>query len=163
MDFLFLSIASGCFVSTNFNITLLLESLLNLETGKRWNPSMSFGSTSTSESWQMSIKTFSRLFSGISFGIPDNSILLHRLYCSDLAWLFALLNVRPSSTAEIPEPQLQFSQTRPHFIRNQEMNPVNSWNVEINLHPGVCGLKTSEQIRAHFNQNHMIIIYIKTC
>ena len=43
------------------------------------------------------------------------------------------------------EPWLQFSQTRPNFIQNQEMNPMNFSNVEINLHPGVflCGLKTS--------------------
>ena len=82
---LFLKIASRCFLFMNFTITLLLESLLYLEAGKRWHPSMSFGSISTSESWQMPITTFSRLSSGISFGIPDNSILLRRLYRSDLA------------------------------------------------------------------------------
>ena len=69
-------------------MTLLLESLLYLENGKRWHPSMSFRSISTSESWQMSITTFSRLSSGISFGIPDNSILLHRLVLLGLGLTF---------------------------------------------------------------------------
>ena len=78
-----------CFLLTNFTITLLLDSLLYLETGKQWQPSMSFGSISKPELWQMSIKTFSRLFSGISFRIPDNSMLLCWLYCSDLAWFFS--------------------------------------------------------------------------
>ena len=99
MDFLFLSIASGCFLLTNFTITLLLESLLYLEAGKRWHPSMSFGSISKSKSWQMSITTFSRLSSGVSFGIPDDSILFSRLYCSDLAWLFSSLMICSSSFA----------------------------------------------------------------
>ena len=76
MDFLFLSIASGCFLLTNFTITLVLESLLYLETSKQWHPSMSFGSISKSELWQMSNTTFFRLSSDISFGIPDNSKLL---------------------------------------------------------------------------------------
>ena len=26
--------------------------------------------------------------------------------------------------AKSPEPWLQFSQTRPHFLKNQEMNPI---------------------------------------
>ena len=99
MDLLFLSIASGCFLLTNFTITLLLESLLYLENGKRWHPAMSFGSICTSKSWKMPITTFSRLSSGISFGIPDNSVLLRRLYCSDLAWLSSRLMIRSSSFA----------------------------------------------------------------
>ena len=86
-----------CFLLTNFTITLLLDSLLYLETGKQWQPSMSFGSISKPESWQMSITTFSRLFSGISFGIPDNSVLLRRLYCSDLARFFSRQIIRSSS------------------------------------------------------------------
>ena len=60
---------------------------------------MYFGSISTSESWLMSITTFSRLSSGISFGIPDNSMLLRQLYCSGLDWLFARLMIRSSSLA----------------------------------------------------------------
>ena len=99
MDILFLSIASGCFLLMNFTITFLLESLLHLETGKRWYPSMSFGSISTSEPWQMSVTTFSRLSSGISLGIPDNSILLCWLYCSALAWLFSRLMIHSFSFA----------------------------------------------------------------
>ena len=59
--------------------------LLFLEIGKQQQPLMSCGSISKQESWQMSIKTLSKLFSGISFGIPDNSILLCWLYCSDMA------------------------------------------------------------------------------
>ena len=85
---MFRSKGSGCFQLTNFTIALLLESLLYLETGKRWQPSVSFGSISKLESWQISVQTFSRLSFEMSFGIPDNSILLRRLYCSDLAWLF---------------------------------------------------------------------------
>ena len=46
---LFLSIASGGFLLTNFTVTLLLESLLYLEIGKRWHPSTSSGSISTSD------------------------------------------------------------------------------------------------------------------
>ena len=45
----------------------------------------------------MSITTFSKWFSGMSFRIPDNSILLHQLYCSDLAWIFSRLMIRSSS------------------------------------------------------------------
>ena len=45
----------------------------------------------------MSITTFSRLLSGISFGIPDNSMLLRWLYCFDLAWFFSRLMIRSSS------------------------------------------------------------------
>ena len=101
MDFLFLSIASGCFLLTNFTITLVLESLLYLEASKQWHSSISFGSISKSELWQMSDTTFFRLSSGISFGIPDNSKLLCHLYCSDLAWLFSRLRIRSSSFAFI--------------------------------------------------------------
>ena len=85
MVFLLHSKTSGCFLLTNFMMTLLLGSLLYQETGKQWLPSMSFGSISKPESWQMSTTTVSRLISGISFGIPDSSMLLQRLYCSDLA------------------------------------------------------------------------------
>ena len=60
---------------------------------------MSFSLISKSELCQMSITTFSRLISGISFRIPDNSILLCQLYCSDLAWLFSQLMIRSSSFA----------------------------------------------------------------
>ena len=97
MDFLFLSIASGCFLLMNFTITILLESLLYLEASKQWHPSMSFGSISKSKSWQMSITTLSRLSSGISFRTPDSSILLHWLYCWDLAWLLSRLMIYSSS------------------------------------------------------------------
>ena len=97
MDFLFCSKPSGCFLLTNFTITLLLGSLLCLETGKWWQPSMSFCSLSKLESWQMSIKTFSRLSSSVSFGIPDNSVLLHWMYCSHLAWFFSRLMICSSS------------------------------------------------------------------
>ena len=45
---------------------------------------------------KISITTFSRLSSGISFGIP---ILLCLLYCSDLAWLFSRLMIHSSSFA----------------------------------------------------------------
>ena len=97
MDFLFHSKGSRCFLLTDFTITPLLESPIFLETGKQWQPSMSFGSISKLESWQMSIKTFSRFFSGISFGIPDNSVLLHQLYCSSLARFFSRLMIHSSS------------------------------------------------------------------
>lgn len=33
--------------------------------------------------------------------------------------------------------------TRPHFIQNQELNLMNSSNAKINLHPRICGVKTS--------------------
>ena len=97
MYFLFHNKASGCFLLTNFTITLLVESLRYLETGKQWHPSMSFGSISKPESWQMSITTFSRLSSGISFRILHNSMLLHWLYCSDLASFFSRLMIHSSS------------------------------------------------------------------
>ena len=60
---------------------------------------MSFGLISKSELCRMSVTTFSKLSSGISFRIPDNSILLCQLYCSDLAWLFSQLMIRSSSFA----------------------------------------------------------------
>ena len=41
------------------------------------------------------------------------------------------------------ESQLQFSQTRPDFIQNQQVNPRNSSIVKVNLHLGIQGLKTS--------------------
>ena len=41
------------------------------------------------------------------------------------------------------EPQLQFSQTRPHFLQNShEMNPIKSWNFEKCCELEVWGLKT---------------------
>ena len=50
----------------------------------------------------MSITIFSRflqLSSGTSFRIPNNSMLLRQLYCSDLAWFFSSLMIRSSSFA----------------------------------------------------------------
>ena len=58
---------------------------------------MSLGLISKSGSWQMPIRTFSRLSSGISFGIQDKSIWSHQLYCSDLAWLYSRLMIRSFS------------------------------------------------------------------
>ena len=71
-----------CFLLTNFTITLLLDSLLYLETGKRWQPSMSFGSISKPKSWQMSITTFSRLFYQINIFelVFINSFILNRQF-----------------------------------------------------------------------------------
>ena len=97
MNFLSRSKASGCFLLTNFIITLPLESILYLKTGIRLQPSLPFDSISKREWWQMSITTFSRLSSGILFGIPDNSMLLRRLHCSDLDWYFSRLMIRSSS------------------------------------------------------------------
>ena len=45
----------------------------------------------------MTITTISKLSSGISFGIPDNSMLILRLYCSGLAWYFSWLMIHFSS------------------------------------------------------------------
>ena len=42
MNFLFRGKDSGCFLLTKFTVTLLLESLVYLEAGKRWYPSMFF-------------------------------------------------------------------------------------------------------------------------
>lgn len=86
--FLFRSKVLWCFMLTNFMITLLLESLLFLDIGRLWQPSISLGSISKPESGQMSITTFSKSLSGISFRIPDNLTLLRLLHCSDLAWFF---------------------------------------------------------------------------
>ena len=40
------------------------------------------------------------------------------------------------------EPYLQFSQTRPHFLNNHNMNPIKSLNFEKYLDLGVWDLKT---------------------
>lgn len=75
MAFLFCSKASDCFLLTNMK-PFLLESLMFLEIGGRRQTLMSFSSTSKPESWQISIKTCSKSFFGLSLEIPDNSVLL---------------------------------------------------------------------------------------
>ena len=71
------------------NYALLLSLQLYLEAGRWWQPSMSFWSTSTPNSWQICITLSSNWLSGISFGILLNSTLFLLLYCSDLACFFS--------------------------------------------------------------------------
>ena len=42
-----------------------------------------------------------------------------------------------------PEHWLQFSQTRSHFLKNHEMNPIKSWNLKKLLDLGVWDLETT--------------------
>ena len=42
-----------------------------------------------------------------------------------------------------PQPWLQFSQTRPHFLKNHEMNPIKSWNLKKVINLGAWGLETT--------------------
>ena len=42
-----------------------------------------------------------------------------------------------------PEPWLQFWQTRPHFLKNHEINPIESWNLKKHLDLGAWGLETT--------------------
>ena len=45
--------------------------------------------------------------------------------------------------AKSPEPWLQFSQTRPHFLKNHEMNPIKLWNLKKFIDLEVWGLQNS--------------------
>ena len=82
-DFFLKSNASVCFLFINLMITLFLSPRLYLETGRRGQPSMSLWSTSTPDSQQICITSFSNWLSGISLGILLNSTLFLLLYCSD--------------------------------------------------------------------------------
>ena len=42
-----------------------------------------------------------------------------------------------------PESWLQFSQTRPHFLKNHEMNPIKPWNYKTFLDLGAWDLETT--------------------
>ena len=42
-----------------------------------------------------------------------------------------------------PELLLQFSQTRRHFLKNHEMNPLKSWNLKEFIDVGASGLETT--------------------
>ena len=41
-----------------------------------------------------------------------------------------------------PEPWLQFSQTRPHFLKNHEMNPIKLWNLKKFIDVWAWGLES---------------------
>ena len=70
------------------NYALLLSLQLYLEAGRWWQPSMSYWSTSTPNSWQICIMLSSNWLSSISFGILLNFTLFLLLCCSNLAWFF---------------------------------------------------------------------------
>ena len=89
IDFFLYSNDSECFRFRKVRITLLLSLRLYLEAGRRWQPSMSFWSTSTPDSRQIYVTLSSNWLSGISFGILLNSTLFLLLYCSDLACFFS--------------------------------------------------------------------------
>ena len=83
-----------------------------------------------------------------------------------------------------PEPWLQFSQTRPHFLKNHEMNPIKLWNIKKLIDLAAWSLETTfgllgprrhvepyispepwlqfSQARPHFLKNHEMNS-IKSC
>ena len=95
--FLSFNKASAYFRLTNLTITLLSWPLLFLERGSRWQPSISLASTSIPDSLQMLITVFSKSSSQILFGMPDNSTLFLRLYCSPFAWFFSKFMILSSN------------------------------------------------------------------
>ena len=82
------SIASECFLFTNFTITCLVVLVAFLPSSSLWQPSMSKGLTLIPEPLQILTTVCSRFWSEILLEIPDILTLLHLLDCSDFNCYF---------------------------------------------------------------------------
>ena len=85
-----------------------------------------------------------------------NEAILNTCYSAAFIWWYCeVLNMSLKKWLDIPtwaqktypsaspEPWLQFSQTRPHFLQNHEENPVKIWNLKKFIDLGAWGLGTS--------------------
>ena len=93
IDFFECNLNSECFLFPNLTITRLLSVVLLCPRGKWWQPLISARFIAMVEFLQIWITCFSRSSSGISFKIPDISILFLLLYCSALACNFSRLTI----------------------------------------------------------------------
>ena len=91
MNFLCWSIASECFLETNFTLTRLLVLVAFLPSGSLWKPSISKLFTWIPESLQISMTVSSRLWSETSLEFPFT--LLRLLYGSDLDCCFSRFKI----------------------------------------------------------------------
>ena len=57
-------------------------------------------------------------------------------------YLFWVSLVQKTCKRKNPEPYFHFSQTRPHFNQNFNMNPKRHSEVKISFHIGIWALKT---------------------
>ena len=89
ISFLRWSIASDSLLLVIFMITFLVVLVAFLPSGGLWQPLMSKGFTSISESLQIPITICSRFWFTTSFEIPEIPTLLRLLYCSELDCCFS--------------------------------------------------------------------------
>ena len=81
------SISSECFLFTNLTLTRLVPPVLLFLSINRWQPSISMRPILITAFLQISITLTSRMWSRISWGIPETSTLFLLLYCFAYAWL----------------------------------------------------------------------------
>ena len=68
------------------------------------------------------------------------------LVLKNYIWVTWAQKTDPSA---IPEPWLQFSQLRPHFLQNHEENPVKLWNLKKFIDLGAWGLGPIRHIQPY--------------